>query len=168
MTQLRLRSSSIHEHGSRTCGFHDCGSNSRALFFHGSSFCSFSQINIFNCLGVPQIEWKMNYNQVHKTKRTHQTFLSDLIWQFLPAALLPWGNQRKNKTNRFKQSRLPLLFCQTCTHALTQMWRCVWKPFVQINSMTSSKKFTFDFFKIAENFWFLIFCTHDMQWWITK
>jgi len=27
--------------------------------------------------------------------------------------------------------------------------------------MTSSKKFTFDESKIAENFWFLIFCTHN-------
>jgi len=33
--------------------------------------------------------------------------------------------------------------------------------------MTSSKKITFDFLQIAENFWFLIFCTHNMQWWIT-
>jgi len=23
-------------------------------------------------------------------------------------------------------------------------------------------------FKIAENFWFLIFCTHNKQWWIAK
>jgi len=34
--------------------------------------------------------------------------------------------------------------------------------------MTSSNKFTFDFFKIAENFRFLIFCTHNKQWWIAK
>jgi len=34
--------------------------------------------------------------------------------------------------------------------------------------MTSIKKFTFDFLKIAEHFWFLIFCTHSKQWWITK
>jgi len=30
--------------------------------------------------------------------------------------------------------------------------------------MTSSNKFTRDFFKIAENFWCLIFCTHNKQW----
>jgi len=34
--------------------------------------------------------------------------------------------------------------------------------------MTSSKKFTVDFLKIVENFWFLIFCTHNKQWWIAK
>jgi len=52
MTQLWLRSSSIHEHGSSSgaVGFHECGYDSAALFFHGSSsgsgFCSFSHINI--------------------------------------------------------------------------------------------------------------------------
>jgi len=34
--------------------------------------------------------------------------------------------------------------------------------------MTSSTKFTFDFLKIAENFWILIFCTHNEQWSIAK
>jgi len=34
--------------------------------------------------------------------------------------------------------------------------------------MTSSTKLTFNFLKIAENFWILIFCTHNKQWWITK
>jgi len=34
--------------------------------------------------------------------------------------------------------------------------------------MTSSKTFTFDFFKIAEKFWFLIFCTHNKKWCIAK
>jgi len=34
--------------------------------------------------------------------------------------------------------------------------------------MTPSKKFTFDFFKLAENIWFLIFCTHNKQRWIAK
>jgi len=33
--------------------------------------------------------------------------------------------------------------------------------------MTSSKEFTYGLFEIAENF-FLIFCTHDKLWWITK
>jgi len=57
MTQLRLRSSSFHKHGS----------SSGALFFsqHGSGsssgFCSFLHINIFNSFGVPQVEWKMQY-----------------------------------------------------------------------------------------------------------
>jgi len=30
--------------------------------------------------------------------------------------------------------------------------------------MTSNKKFTFDVFTIAENFWFLIFCTNKQLW----
>jgi len=34
--------------------------------------------------------------------------------------------------------------------------------------MTSSKKFTFDFLEIAENFWFLILCTQNKQWWIAQ
>jgi len=33
--------------------------------------------------------------------------------------------------------------------------------------MVSSKKFTFGLFKIAQNFWFHIFCTHK-QWWMAK
>jgi len=65
MTQLRLRSSSFHENGSGSCsgafGFYQCRSG--ALFFRGSGFDSFSQINIFNCRGVPQVEWKMNYSK---------------------------------------------------------------------------------------------------------
>ena len=40
--------------------------------------------------------------------------------------------------------------------------------FVSTNTLASSKKFTFDFLKIAEDFWFLIFCTHNKQWWLIK
>jgi len=49
----QLRSSSFHENGSSSSalGFRKFGSG--ALFVHGSGFCSFSHINIFNCLGVP-------------------------------------------------------------------------------------------------------------------
>jgi len=54
------------------------------------------------------------------------------------------------------------------TFALTQMRIYVSKPFAQRNSMTSSKKFTSDLSKIAENFWFLIFCTNNEQCGITK
>jgi len=50
--------------GSGALGFHECGSGSGARFFHGSGsssgFCSFLHINIFNCLGVPQVEWEIN------------------------------------------------------------------------------------------------------------
>jgi len=31
-------------------------------FFHGSGFCLFSYINTCNCLGLPQVEWTLNYN----------------------------------------------------------------------------------------------------------
>jgi len=41
-------------------------------------------------------------------------------------------------------------------------------PLVQRNSMIFSKKRTFDFSKIVENFWFLIFSTHNKQWWISS
>jgi len=34
--------------------------------------------------------------------------------------------------------------------------------------MTPSRKSAFDFFKIAEYVWFLIFCTHNKRWWIAK
>jgi len=38
----------------------------------------------FNCLVVPQVEWKMKYvHQIHKTKGTHQAYLSKLIWYLL-------------------------------------------------------------------------------------
>jgi len=34
--------------------------------------------------------------------------------------------------------------------------------------MTSSKKFTADLSKIAEDIWFITMCTHNKQWWIQK
>jgi len=34
--------------------------------------------------------------------------------------------------------------------------------------MASSKKYTFDFYKLVEYFWFLIFCSHNRRWWIAK
>jgi len=46
-------------------------------FFHGSGssfgFCSFSHINIFICLRVPQVEWKINY--IKYTKLSEYTKL---------------------------------------------------------------------------------------------
>ena len=50
-----------------------------------------------------------------------------------------------------------------CTNINSEM--CSKSPLFkeQRNSMTSSKKFTFDFFKIAEIFWLLIFYSHDKQ-----
>jgi len=80
MTQLWLRSSSFHEHGSSSgaLGFHGSGSSSGALGFHGSGssswVCSFSHINVFNCLGVLQVEWNMNYNKHRKVKEYAKLF----------------------------------------------------------------------------------------------
>jgi len=34
--------------------------------------------------------------------------------------------------------------------------------------MTSSKSFTADPSKIAEDVWFLTICTHNKKWWIAK
>jgi len=45
----------FHEHGSGS------GIRSSILSYPGSGVCSFLHINIFNCLGVPQVEWKMKY-----------------------------------------------------------------------------------------------------------
>ena len=58
MTQLRLRSSSFHEHGSSsgTLGLHEHGSG--ALFFHGSGFWSFLHINILIVFGFLKLNWK--------------------------------------------------------------------------------------------------------------
>jgi len=72
MTQLRLRSSSFHEHGSGSSsgavGFHECGSGSR------SGFCSFSHISIFIYLGVSQVERKMNYIKYTKLREYTKLF----------------------------------------------------------------------------------------------
>ena len=61
MTQLRLWSS-FHEHGSgfssRVLGFHECGSGSRALFFHGSASVRF-HINILIVLVC--LYWKVKW-----------------------------------------------------------------------------------------------------------
>jgi len=58
--------------------FNECGSGYGALCFHesGSSSCvlSFAHINVFNCLGVPQVEWKMNYNKYTKVKQYTKIF----------------------------------------------------------------------------------------------
>ena len=51
---LRLRSSPFSQHGS--------GSGS------SSDFCLFLYINVFNCLCVPQVEWKMKYIKCAKLK----------------------------------------------------------------------------------------------------
>jgi len=30
------------------------------------------------------------------------------------------------------------------------------------------EKLTFDSLKMAEKIWFLVFCTHNQQWWMAK
>jgi len=63
--------------------FHEQGSSSGALFFHGpgSDFCSFSHIDILIILSRYASSWMENeLNQVHKTTRIYQTFMSNLIW----------------------------------------------------------------------------------------
>jgi len=37
-----------------------------------------------------------------------------------------------------------------------------------VTGLISSKEFTFDVLEIADKSWFLIFCTHNKQWWIAK
>ena len=65
MSQLRLRSSSFHEHSSSSgaLGFHECGSSSGALFFHDSGsisgFYSFSHINILIVLVCLKLNRKL-------------------------------------------------------------------------------------------------------------
>jgi len=43
-------------------------------FFFGSSFCSFSQINIINCFGVPEVALKMNYIKYTKLREHTKLF----------------------------------------------------------------------------------------------
>ena len=67
-----------HSSASGDVGFNEHGSGSGALFFHGSGFWSFSHINIlFTWCASSWIENELK--QVHKTKRIHQTFSSNLI-----------------------------------------------------------------------------------------
>jgi len=78
-------------------------------------------------------------------------------WRFQLTALPGQTIQRVQNTGDYRSH----VFMHTFT--ITQMPRCVRKPFLHINRITFSKKFTFDFFKIAEKFWILIFCTHNKQ-----
>jgi len=93
----------------------------------------------------------------------------------LPVAVLAIPTNSAAWANHVKSAKhivdyFSHVFFQTCKHLhqLTHMRRCVLKPFVQRNGLTSSNKFTFDFLKIAENFWFLIFCTNNKQWCIAR
>jgi len=42
--------------------------------FYGFSFCSFSQINIFICFGVPQVALEMNYMKYTKPSKYTKLF----------------------------------------------------------------------------------------------
>jgi len=78
MTQLRLRSSSFHKHGSGSTsgalGFHECVFRSGALFFRGSGFSSFSHINILIVLACLKLEWKMNQSKCTKLREHTKHF----------------------------------------------------------------------------------------------
>ena len=77
-------------------------------------------------------------------------------WRFELTGLPKQTMQRTQNT----YSRLPLscVLSNMNAFALAQMQRCVQKPFVQRNSMTSSTKVIFEFLKIAESFRILVFC----------
>ena len=71
MTQLRLRSSSFHEHGSSSgaIGFHECG----------SGFCSFSHINILTVSVLLKFSWKWIKSST-QNQENMPNFLSNSIW----------------------------------------------------------------------------------------
>jgi len=80
MTLPWLRNSSFHKHGagssSGALGFHECIAQlSFSKHGSGSGFCSFLYIHVFNCLGVPQVEWEMKYIKYTKLKEYRK-----LIW----------------------------------------------------------------------------------------
>ena len=99
-----------------------------------------------------------------------QVFCTPL--QALPVAVLAIPVNSAARENHAKSAKhtvdyLSHVFFQTCTRAFNTNAKMCLKGFVQRDSMTSGKKFTFDVFTIAENVWFLIICTNK-QWWIAK
>ena len=120
MSQLRLRSSSFHEHGSSSggLGFHECGSSSGALFFHDSGstsgFYSFLHINILIVLVCLKLNGKLM-----KSSRTKQNLenipniLSNLIWQFFTSSTVTMRKsaKKRHRNNFSKNSRW---FCFQC------------------------------------------------------
>jgi len=70
----------------------------------------FYYCDVFNCLGVPQVPWKINYIKYKKLKEYPKLFSVIYSGIFLQAALLPSGNQLKNNNHRlrrFKEQFLP-------------------------------------------------------------
>jgi len=90
-TQLRLSSSFFSNMASTPAPellvYMNVAPAPKLTLFTAPVFCSFSHINIFNSLGVPQVEWKISYNKYTKLRECAK-FLSNLIRYFLLAALL--------------------------------------------------------------------------------
>ena len=83
ISQLRLPSSSLHEHGSSfgALGFHEGGSCSGALFFHdigSSDFYSFSHINILIVLVCFKLNGKLMTSSTQNQENIPR-ILSNLI-----------------------------------------------------------------------------------------
>ena len=53
----------------------------------------------FHCLGVPQDEWKC-IKKVHKSKRTYQTLLSNLIWAFFANSAVAMSKSAKKQQSQ--------------------------------------------------------------------
>jgi len=122
MTELRIRSSSFHEHGSSSgaLGFDKCGSGSGALLFMAPNPAPASVrfntlLQYVNCHGVPHVEWKVNLYQLHRTKRIYQTFLSNIIWYlFTSSALIMTKSAKK------QQSQVQTIQITVITRNVTQ------------------------------------------------
>jgi len=114
-------------------------------------------------------------NYIHVRAFKNRPVPTDQVFctRYMLCLLQSWRFQLKavpgETMQRAQNSRLSCILSNAhVIFALIQMQRCVWKPFVQRNIMTSSKKFSFNFLKIAENFSFFIFCIHNKQWSIAK
>jgi len=60
-------------------------------------------INIFNCVDVPQAEWKIKNIKYTKLREYTKLLKVILSGSFSQAAVIPCGNQRKNNNHRFRQ-----------------------------------------------------------------
>jgi len=69
-------------------------------FSHGSisGFCSFSQINSFNCFRVPQVEWKMNYIKYTKLNEYTKLLTNLICCFFTTSSVLTMRNSAKKRS----------------------------------------------------------------------
>ena len=102
--RLQLRSSWFLWVCSGALGFHES-------LFHGSGsssgFCSFSQINIFDCLGVPQVKWKMS--DIKYTKLREYIKLFWVLVVFYKQCSCHKKINEKNYNHRFRRFKEELL-----------------------------------------------------------